>query len=62
MNIRPWLQDLYAPSVLVAATPAAEALLQVKNGLSFVDLLRPYSSLYKLNGGYMRDELAMSSV
>ncbi|GLC57223.1 hypothetical protein PLESTB_001201000 [Pleodorina starrii] len=49
MDIRPWLQDLYAPAVLVAATPAAEAVVQVKNGLSLVDLLRPYSSVYQLN-------------
>ncbi|GIL54165.1 hypothetical protein Vafri_9740 [Volvox africanus] len=49
MDIRPWLYDLYAPSILVAATPAAEAVLQVKNGLSLVDLLRPYSNVYQLN-------------
>ncbi|KAG2489318.1 hypothetical protein HYH03_012150 [Edaphochlamys debaryana] len=49
MDIRPFLQDLYAPAVLVAATPAAEALVTAKNGISLVDLLRPYSSIYQLN-------------
>ncbi|PNH07473.1 Trafficking protein particle complex subunit 8 [Tetrabaena socialis] len=49
MDIRPWLQELYAPAVLVATTPAAEAILQVRNGLTLVDLLRPYGSLYQLN-------------
>lgn len=51
MDIRSWLQEQYAPAVLVASTPAAEALVQAKNGLSLVDLLRPYSHVFQLNGG-----------
>lgn len=50
VDIRPWLQELYAPAVLVASTPAAEALIQSKNGLGLVDLLRPYASAFGLNG------------
>ncbi|PNW88325.1 hypothetical protein CHLRE_01g024400v5 [Chlamydomonas reinhardtii] len=49
VDIRPWLQELYAPAVLVASTPAAEALIQSKNGLGLVDLLRPYASAFGLN-------------
>ncbi|KAG2449122.1 hypothetical protein HYH02_005870 [Chlamydomonas schloesseri] len=49
VDIRPWLQEQYAPAVLVASTPAAEALIQSKNGLGLVDLLRPYASAFGLN-------------
>ncbi len=49
-QLRLWLQDLSAPVVMVAATPAAEASIAGRNGLSLVDLLRPYSALSNLNG------------
>lgn len=49
-QLRQWLQELYQPVVMVAATPAAEAILQARNGLSLVDLLRPYSNVAGLNG------------
>ena len=52
-QLRLWLQDLSAPVVMVAATPAAEAAIAGRNGLSLVDLLRPYSALSNLNGAVL---------
>jgi hypothetical protein len=50
MDIRTLIEERFAPTVLVTATPAAEALVQTKNGLSIVDILRPYSHVRNLNG------------
>lgn len=49
-DVKVWLQEHYLPVVLVAATPAAEAIASARNGLSIAELLRPYSHLSQLNG------------
>jgi hypothetical protein len=49
-GIRVWLQELFAPVVLVAATPAADGIITARNGLTLVDLLRPYSHVTQLSG------------
>lgn len=43
------IQRDFTPVVMVLSTEKAEAMCQ-KSGLSFVDLLRPYSSLQQING------------
>lgn len=48
--MRLWLQELYHPVVAVAATPAADNICLAKNGLSLVDVLRPFSQIPALNG------------
>lgn len=49
-GLRAWLEEQFAPVVLVAATPAAEAICAGQNGLSIVDLLRTQSIVSGLNG------------
>lgn len=48
--MRGWVQQLYRPVVLVASSPEAEAMCQSKNGLTVVDLLRPFSRVQNLSG------------
>jgi primosomal protein N' len=50
MEVRALVQARYAPVVLVAATPAAEALCQAANGLTIVELLQPYSHVTGISG------------
>lgn len=50
MDVRSIIEERFLPTVLVTGTPAAEALVQSKNGLSIVDILRPYSHVRNLNG------------
>ncbi len=50
MALKQWIGDTFTPVVLVAATPAAEAICVSKNGLSIVDLLRPFSVITRLDG------------
>lgn len=45
-----WLRDQYQPVVLVAGTPAAEAICSSKNGLTLVDMLRPFGHVRQLDG------------
>lgn len=47
---RAWAEERLAPVVLVAGTPAAEALVAGPNGLSLVDLLRPQARVSGMNG------------
>jgi hypothetical protein len=48
MDMKLWIQEHFVPVVCVAASPDAEAICQ-KNGLSVVDILRPYSHVRQLN-------------
>lgn len=52
MSLKPgaWLRDHFLPTVLVAGSPQAEALVFSKNGLQLVDLLRPFHHLQYLDG------------
>ena len=48
--LREWAEDRLAPVVLVAATPAAEAIVADASGLTLVDLLRPQVHVTGMNG------------
>lgn len=46
-----WFQtELFSPVVVVAATPAADSILAGRNGLTLVDLLRPFNEVTGING------------
>lgn len=46
-----WLQEeLFSPVIAVAATPAADSILAARNGLTLVDLLRPFNEVTGING------------
>jgi hypothetical protein len=49
-KFRDYLLERYTPSVLVLATDEAEKICQEKNGLSVVDLLRPFGFFHHLSG------------
>lgn len=49
-NLRDWVKETYNPVVVVAATGAAEAICSSKNGLSVVDLMRPFSHVPRVEG------------
>lgn len=50
MRLRDHITERYTPSVVVLATPEAEAACRDKNGLSVVDLLRPFGFFHHLSG------------
>ncbi len=45
-QMKQWLEDRYCPTVLVQCTDDVEQIC-LKNALRFVDLLRPFESVYK---------------
>ncbi|KIY94369.1 hypothetical protein MNEG_13594, partial [Monoraphidium neglectum] len=47
--VRAQIEERLAPVVLVAGTPAAEAILAANNGLSIVDFLRPQARIAGMN-------------
>jgi len=49
-KFRDYILERYTPSVLVLATAEAEKICQEKNGLSVVDLLRPFGFFHHLSG------------
>ena len=49
-DLRDWVLQRFTPAVMVVSSPAAEALCQDENGLTVVDLLRPYGFLHQLSG------------
>lgn len=49
-SLRSQIDERLAPVVLVAGTPAAEAILANANGVSIVDLLRPQARVAGMNG------------
>ncbi|DBA74127.1 hypothetical protein WJX77_012500 [Trebouxia sp. C0004] len=42
MDFRNWILDTFTPVVMVLPSPEAEALVAQSNGLTIVDMLRPY--------------------
>jgi hypothetical protein len=52
--VRAQIEERLAPVVLVAGTPAAEAILAANNGLSIVDFLRPQARIAGMNGARSR--------
>lgn len=55
MDFREWISDRLTPAVMVVSSPEAEDMCQEKNGLSVVDLLRPYGFLHQLSGEHLMD-------
>ena len=49
-DLREWILQRFTPAVMVVSSPEAEALCQQENGLTVVDLLRPYRFLHQLSG------------
>ena len=54
VDVRSWVESHFHAVVLVACTPAADNICSSKNGLSIVDVLRPYSHIPQLNGARAR--------
>ena len=50
MEFRDRLLETYSPAVMVVSSPEAEAMVQEKNGLTIVDLLRPFGYFHHLSG------------
>lgn len=50
MDLRSWIADAMSPTVMVVASPAAEAAVADRNGLTIADVLRPSGFLRNLNG------------
>jgi len=49
-DFKNYILSRYTPSVLVLATAEADRICQEKNGLSVVDLLRPFGFFHHLSG------------
>ncbi|KAG1664040.1 hypothetical protein FOA52_010459 [Chlamydomonas sp. UWO 241] len=59
METRAWLQERHQPVLMVAADPAAEAMCMERNGLSLVDVLRPFSHLTQLQVAFRIGEASL---
>ena len=51
MEFRNLILDTFTPVVMVIPSPEAEALVAQNNGLTIVDMLRPYGYFHHLSGG-----------
>ncbi len=49
-DFKRWVLERNSPVVLVASTPAAEAVVATRNGLGVVDLLRAFAQIGRLDG------------
>ena len=50
MDFRNWILETFTPVVMVVASAEAEALIVERNGLTIVDMLRPYGYFHHLSG------------
>jgi hypothetical protein len=50
MELRSWIPERFTPVVMVVSTPEAEEMVQVNNGLTVVDMLRPLGEFRSLSG------------
>lgn len=50
MDFRNWILETFTPVVMVVASAEAEALIVEHNGLTIVDMLRPYGYFHHLSG------------
>ena len=51
MDFRNWILDRVTPVIMIVPSPEAEALVAQNNGLTIVDMLRPYGYFRHLSGG-----------
>ena len=50
MEFRNWILEKFTPVVMVVPSNEAEALVAEHNGLTIVDMLRPYGYFHHLSG------------
>lgn len=50
MELREWILERLTPVIMVVSSPEAEEMCQKLNGLTVVDLLRPYGIFSQLSG------------
>ena len=50
MDFRNWVLERFTPCVMVIASPEAEAMCQEKNGVTVINLLRPFGFFHHLSG------------
>lgn len=50
MDFRNWILESFTPVVMVVASAEAEAMVAEQNGLTVVDMLRPYGYFHHLSG------------
>lgn len=53
MEFRNWILENFTPVVMVVASAEAEALIAENNGLTIVDMLRPYGYFHHLSGAIL---------
>ena len=50
MDFRNWIMEAFTPVVMVVSSAEAEASVAQHNGLTIVDMLRPYGFFHHLSG------------
>ena len=50
MDLRSWIPERFTPVVMVITTPEAEEMVQLSNGLTVVEMLRPQGAFHNLSG------------
>lgn len=50
MEFRNWILETFTPVVMVVPSPESEAMVAEHNGLTIVDMLRPYGYFHHLSG------------
>lgn len=50
MHFRDWILETFTPVVMIVPSPEAESLVSQHNGLTIVDMLRPYGYFHHLSG------------
>ena len=50
MEFRNWIMERFTPVVMVVSSPEADRMCEERNGLTVVDLLRPYGFFHHLSG------------
>lgn len=49
-DVREWVCSQWDPVIMVQASPEVDAMCMESNGMSFVELLRPFGTIRELNG------------
>ncbi len=62
MEFREWILERLTPAVMVISSQEVEEMCQEKNGLTVVDMLRPYGFLHQLSGEQLMDTCLHSRV
>ena len=50
MELRSWIPERFTPVVMVITSPEAEEMVQLSNGLTVVEMLRPQGAFHNLSG------------